>query len=216
MNIIKASFNALWQNNLYVFFNTDFILVLYCILFITLLLENGFLPLSFLPGDSLLILVGFLISKGKMNFFISLIVLTSASGLGYWISYIQGKWLKDKSNVIKKWFLYIPVKYQNRANFLLCHYGLYVLLFGRFISVVRTILPILSGLSRLNNIHFQIFNWLSAFFWVLVLIAIGFFLGKLNIFHQYEQNMLCILTIIPLFFLIVSLFYLLFIYYKKK
>ncbi|WJV63308.1 hypothetical protein PCO86_04390 [Pectobacteriaceae bacterium CE70] len=39
------------------------------VLFIAILLENGFLPLSFLPGDTLLILAGALISRGVLPFF---------------------------------------------------------------------------------------------------------------------------------------------------
>lgn len=51
-------------------------------------LENGLLPASFLPGDSLLLLSGALIAKGVMGFAPTLLILTAAAGLGCWLSYI--------------------------------------------------------------------------------------------------------------------------------
>lgn len=51
-------------------------------------MENGLLPASFLPGDSLLLLSGALIAKGVMGFAPTLLILTAAAGLGCWLSYI--------------------------------------------------------------------------------------------------------------------------------
>lgn len=209
--------NGLWKYDFYVFFNSNTKLAIYGMLFIILFLENGFIPLSFLPGDSLLILVGVLISKGMMNFFISFFILISASGLGYWMSYIQGKWLK-KRNITKKFLLYISLKNYKRANFLLFRYGILALFFGRFIGFIRTILPTLAGISGLSNSIFQIFNWMSAIFWVLTLVTLGFFLGETYVFNQYEQKIILILMIIPCILLISGLLISLYIFlvYMRK
>ena len=63
--------------------------MLYFVLFMILFLENGLLPAAFLPGDSLLVLVGVLIAKGAMGFPETLLLLTAAASLGCWLSYIR-------------------------------------------------------------------------------------------------------------------------------
>ncbi len=67
--------------------------MLYFVLFVILFLENGLLPAAFLPGDSLLVLVGVLIAKGAMGYPQTILLLTVAASLGCWVSYIQGRWL---------------------------------------------------------------------------------------------------------------------------
>ncbi len=64
--------------------------MLYFVLFVILFLENGLLPAAFLPGDSLLVLVGVLIAKGAMGYPQTILLLTVAASLGCWVSYIQG------------------------------------------------------------------------------------------------------------------------------
>ena len=93
MDIFKDLIHALWQQDYVTLADPTLVWALYFILFMILFLENGLLPAAFLPGDSLLILVGVLIAKGTMNFPLTLFILTTAASLGCWVSYIQGKWL---------------------------------------------------------------------------------------------------------------------------
>ena len=78
-------------------------------------MENGLLPASFLPGDSLLLLSGALIAKGVMGFAPTLLILTAAAGLGCWLSYIQGRWL-GHTGLVKSWLLQLPAQYHQRAH----------------------------------------------------------------------------------------------------
>lgn len=86
-------------------------------MFATLFLENGLLPASFLPGDSLLILAGALIAQGVMDFLPTIAILTAAASLGCWLSYIQGRWLGN-TKTVKGWLAQLPAKYHQRAT---CH-----------------------------------------------------------------------------------------------
>jgi hypothetical protein len=56
--------------------NPSMIGMLYFVLFVILFLENGLLPAAFLPGDSLLVLVGVLIAKGAMGYPQTILLLT--------------------------------------------------------------------------------------------------------------------------------------------
>lgn len=64
MDVLREILHALWQQDFSKLADPNVIWVIYGILFTTLFLENGLLPASFLPGDSLLLLAGALIAKG--------------------------------------------------------------------------------------------------------------------------------------------------------
>ncbi|STV48149.1 DedA family inner membrane protein YqjA [Klebsiella pneumoniae] len=68
MELFTQLLNALWAQDYETLANPSMIGMLYFVLFMILFLENGLLPAAFLPGDSLLVLVGVLIAKGAMGF----------------------------------------------------------------------------------------------------------------------------------------------------
>lgn len=65
MELLTQLLNALWAQDFETLANPSMIGMLYFVLFMILFLENGLLPAAFLPGDSLLILVGVLIAKAR-------------------------------------------------------------------------------------------------------------------------------------------------------
>lgn len=178
-------------------------------------MENGLLPAAFLPGDSLLILVGVLIAKGTMSFPLTILVLTTGASLGCWVSYLQGRWLGNTPTV-QKWLSHLPAQYHLRAHSMFHRHGLSALLIGRFIAFVRTLLPTIAGLSGLSNARFQFFNWVSAFLWVVILTVIGFALGKTPIFRRYEDEMMFFLMMLPLALLVFGLVGSLVVIWRKR
>ena len=88
MELLTQLLNALWSQDFETLANPSMIGMLYFVLFMILFLENGLLPAAFLPGESLLGLVGVLIAKGAMGFPQTVILLTVAASLGCWLSYI--------------------------------------------------------------------------------------------------------------------------------
>jgi len=215
MDIFKNLIHALWQQDYVTLADPSLVWALYFILFIILFLENGLLPAAFLPGDSLLILVGVLIAKDAMNFPLTLAILTTAASLGCWLSYIQGKWLGN-TRLVQKWLSHLPAQYHQRAHQLFHRHGLSALLAGRFIAFVRTLLPTIAGLSGLSNARFQFFNWLSGLLWVLILTVLGFALGKTPLFRRYEDQLMFCLMLLPVVLLVFGLCGSLFMLWRKK
>ncbi|WP_413736893.1 DedA family protein [Sodalis sp. RH21] len=215
MDILKSLVHALWQQDFETLADPTLVWTIYLVLFVILFLENGLLPAAFLPGDSLLILVGVLIAKGTMNFPLTLLVLTAAASLGSWISYIQGKWLGN-TRLVQSWLSHLPAQYHQRAHLMFHRHGLSALLIGRFVAFVRTLLPTIAGLSGLSDARFQLFNWLSAFIWVFILTTVGFLLGKTALFQYYEDELMLGLMLLPLFFLVIGLAGSLLILWRKK
>ena len=108
MAVIQDIIAALWQHDFAALADPHVVSVVYFVMFATLFLENGLLPASFLPGDSLLLLAGALVAQGVMDFVPTILILTTAASLGCWLSYIQGRWLGN-TQTVKGWLAQLPV-----------------------------------------------------------------------------------------------------------
>lgn len=215
MGVLHEIVQALWHQDFAALANPDVIWIVYGIMFTTLLLENGLLPASFLPGDSLLLLAGAMIAKGVMEFIPTLLILTLAASLGCWLSYLQGRWLGN-TRLVKSWLMHLPAQYHQRAWNLFHRHGLMALLVGRFLAFVRTILPTMAGISGLKNGRFQLFNWLSGILWVGILVSLGYAISQVPFIKRHEDQVMAILMILPLVLLCAGLFGSLVLVFKRK
>ena len=215
MELLTQLLNALWAQDFETLANPSMIGMLYFVLFTILFLENGLLPASFLPGDSLLLLAGALIAKGVMDFVPTLAILTAAASLGCWLSYNQGRWLGN-TETVKGWLAHLPHKYHQRATCMFDRHGLLALLAGRFLAFVRTLLPTMAGISGLPNRRFQFFNWLSALLWVCVVTGLGYALSMIPFVKRHEDQVMTCLMILPIALLLAGLLGTLFVVIKKK
>lgn len=205
--ILKYDFNKLNNNK--------FSWIIYIIIFLIVFLENGFLLAAFLPGDTLIFLSGTLALKKILSFYLSFFLLIIAASFGYWIGFIQGKYIKKKQ-LIKKIINKIPYKYYKKTNKLFEKNGLYALIIGRFIVFSRTILPILAGLSNLNQKNFQIFNWISSFLWIGSIFTLSYIVNQLPIIKTYEKTFINCLFLFPIILFITGLIVFLIIFIKNK
>lgn len=215
MGVLHEIVQALWHQDFAALANPNVIWIVYGIMFTTLLLENGLLPASFLPGDSLLLLAGAMIAKGVMEFIPTLLILTLAASLGCWLSYLQGRWLGN-TRLVKSWLMHLPAQYHQRAWNLFHRHGLMALLIGRFLAFVRTILPTMAGISGLKNGRFQLFNWLSGALWVGILVSLGYAISQVPFIKRHEDQVMAILMILPLVLLCAGLFGSLVLVFKRK
>ncbi|WP_318375242.1 DedA family general envelope maintenance protein YghB [Enterobacter sp.] len=215
MVVIQDIIAALWHHDFAALADPHVVGVVYFVMFATLFLENGLLPASFLPGDSLLLLTGALIARGVMDFIPALVILTTAASLGCWLSYIQGRWLGN-TRVVKSWLAQLPVKYHERATCMFERHGLLALLVGRFLAFVRTLLPTMAGISGLSNRRFQFFNWLSALLWVGAVTSLGYALSMIPFVKRHEDQVMTFLMILPIFLLVAGLLGTVIVVIKKK
>ncbi|MFJ5357490.1 DedA family protein [Pectobacterium sp. CHL-2024] len=215
MSVVHDIIQALWLQDFSALADPHVVWVVYGILFTTLFLENGLLPASFLPGDSLLLLTGAMIAKGVMSFFPTMILLTVAASLGCWLSYLQGRWLSD-TRLVKGWLLQLPAHYHQRAHHLFHRHGLMALLVGRFLAFIRTLLPTMAGISGLNNTRFQIFNWLSGLLWVGGIVTLGYALSHIPLVKRYEDQVMTALILLPIILLVSGLIGMAVMVWRKK
>ncbi|WP_294909380.1 DedA family protein [Tatumella sp. UBA2305] len=215
MSAIHEIIHALWHQDFAVLADPHVIWIVYAVMFCMLFLENGLLPAAFLPGDSLLLLAGAMIARGVMGFIPTIVILTCAASLGFWMGYLQGRWLGN-TRLVQGWLKHLPAKYHQRAWQMFNRHGLAALLAGRFLAFVRTVLPTMAGISGLSNTRFQLFNWLSGLLWVVLLVALGYGFSHVPFIKRHEDQVMTLLMLLPLLLLVCGLAGSLVFLWKKK
>ena len=215
MVVIQHIATALWQHDFAALADPHIVGIVYCVMFATLFLENGLLPASFLPGDSLLLLAGAMIGRGVMDLVPTVLILTVAASLGCWLSYLQGRWLGN-TRTVKGWLAHLPAQYHHRATYMFDRHGLLALLVGRFLAFIRTLLPTMAGISGLPARKFQLFNWLSGFLWVSVITGFGYAISMIPFVKHHEDQVMTCLMILPVLLLVGGLMGTVLVVIRKK
>ncbi|EPS0558331.1 DedA family protein [Enterobacter roggenkampii] len=185
------------------------------LLFAVIFLESTLLPAAFLPGDSLLLLAGALSACGVLPFLPTMGLLIVATGGGYWLSYLQGRWL-GHTVWFRRQLARVPERHHHRALHLTECYGPQALLIGRFIGFVRTLLPLLAGVSDFRSGRFQFFSWLGALLWVCTLMMAGSILTAFPFFQKNDVGGMKLLLILPVFLLVAGIVGSLVIFWRRE
>lgn len=156
----------------------------YLVLFMIIFSETGFVVTPFLPGDSLLFVIGALGASHALNFKVALILLIIAAIAGNTINYFIGRMLGQKilamknSRLIKKEYLYKTQYFYNK------HGGKAIIL-SRFLPIIRTFAPFVAGVGKMKFAKFCFFNVIGGLAWVLLFMCAGFFFGN---FEHVKNN----------------------------
>lgn len=159
---------------------------IYFILFAIILLENGVPPMIWLPGDSLLFLSGILAGEGFFDLSSLLVVYILAGFFGYQISYTLGFRL-GLPLITRHFSRIVTEKNLVRSGEFYCRWGNTAITIGRFIPIIRTIVPFLAGISRMNSNQFTAYNILGAFLWPLFVCGFGYLCAVLPWLATYRD-----------------------------
>ncbi len=150
----------------------------YLILFLIIFAETGLVVTPFLPGDSLLFVVGTLSGTGYLNIWICYLILLTAAILGdsvnYWVGQKMGpKVFSNKnSRIFKKAYLEKTREFYEK-------HGKKTIILARFAPIVRTFAPFVAGVGQMHYQTFLLYNIIGAFIWVTSLLFAGYFFGSL-------------------------------------
>lgn len=139
--------------------------------------ETGLLVGFFLPGDSLLFTAGILSGQGFLNIFWLCLVLFLATLLGDNVGYQIGKHAGPKLFSRPKSRLFNPEHLKRSHDFFEKHGGKAVVI-ARFVPVVRTFSPVVSGVARMPFAKFILYSVVGALLWSVGLTLLGFWLGS--------------------------------------
>jgi membrane-associated protein len=150
----------------------------YAILFLIIFCETGLIVTPFLPGDSLLFVVGTFAAREDLDRNTLLMLLPLAAIIGdnvnYWVGHFFGPRMAEKGK--SRW---IRQEYMDRTGHFYEKYGGKTVFLGKFLPIIRTFAPFVAGIGSMTYPRFLFFNITGAITWVFVFVLGGYFFGNL-------------------------------------
>lgn len=140
-----------------------------------MLAENLFPPI---PSEVILPLTGFLVEQGSLVFLPALVVATVGSLVGALVLYALGRWGGRELILRHGRVLRLKEADLDRADGWFDRYGGAVVLFGRIVPGVRSLVSIPAGLSEMPLGRFVLLTALGSGVWNTLLIGLGWLLGE--------------------------------------
>lgn len=166
----------------------------YVLLFAIIFAETGLVVTPFLPGDSLIFVIGMLVAMGLLSFPITLSVLLAAAILGDTVNYHIGKFIGPKAFSMNSRFL--KHEHLMKAQEFYEKHGPQTIIMARFVPIVRTFAPFVAGIGTMNYRKFILFNIVGAVLWVVGLLVAGYFLGEFEIIKKNLEKVLILIVFI--------------------
>mgnify|MGYP003586028124 FL=1 len=169
---------------------------IYVLLFLIVFVETGVVVMPFLPGDSLLFIVGALAGVGLLSFPIACAVLIVAAILGDQCNYAIGRYFGPKV------FQWENSKFFNKKAFDQAHgfyerYGGITVILARFMPFIRTFAPFVAGVAAMDRGKFTLFNVAGALIWVLGIVTAGFFFGNIPWVRENLEKIIWAMILVP-------------------
>jgi membrane-associated protein len=138
--------------------------------------ESGLMVGFFFPGDSLLFTAGVLASAQFLNIWILIPLVFSAAilgdNIGYWIGRKAGEKLFDRENSF-----FFRRSNAEKAKQFFAEHGSRAVILARFVPVVRTFVPVVAGIGKMDYKKFFLFDLIGGVVWGIGLPLAGFLLG---------------------------------------
>jgi Uncharacterized membrane-associated protein len=155
----------------------------YMIIFVIVFCETGLVVTPFLPGDSLIFAVGALSANGAFNIFVFYIILVFAAILGDTVNYHIGQLLSNKVES-KENIRFIKREYLEKTQTFFNRHGGKTIIIARFIPIIRTFAPFVSGVGKMSYLKFLSYNIIGGTAWVAIALFSGYFFGNLPLVKE--------------------------------
>jgi membrane-associated protein len=177
-------------------FVTTYGMWVYVLLFAIVFIETGVVVMPFLPGDSLMFVVGAMCGAGFLDFHIAIPLLLVAAIAGDQCNYSIGRYLGPKV------FQWEQSRFFNKRAFDQAHafyerYGGITIVLARFMPFIRTFAPFVAGVALMGRGKFTMFNVLGAVLWVVGICTAGYFFGNLPWVQENLEKIIWALILIP-------------------
>jgi len=150
----------------------------YALLFLIIFVETGVVVMPFLPGDSLLFVVGALAGAGLMNLGLVLPLLIAAAILGNQSNYAIGRLVGPRvfQWESSRWF---NKKAFNQAHDFYERYGGTTIVLARFMPFLRTFAPFVAGVAQMTRSKFTLYDVTGGLLWICSLTLAGYAFGNI-------------------------------------
>jgi membrane-associated protein len=168
---------------------------IYAILFLVVFVETGLVVMPFLPGDSLLFVVGAMAGAELLSLPWVLGLLTAAAILGDQCNYFIGRHFGQRLlNANTRWF---NRQAYDQAHAFYERYGSITIVLARFLPFIRTFAPFVAGVADMDRRRFTLFNFLGAFIWVWGICIAGYMFGHIGWVKANLDKIIWAMILIP-------------------
>lgn len=164
------------------------------ILALIIFAETGLVMFPFLPGDSMLFIVGVFCGAGLLPYGLAASALIAAAVLGDALNYAIGR--RFGAGLVRRFAAAARGHAQAQAYFE--RNGARTVVIARFVPVLRTFAPFAAGFSRMPWAQFTRWNVLSALVWVLSLTGLGLLVGDLPMIRKNLSSAILVVVAISL------------------
>jgi membrane-associated protein len=161
-------------------------------------IESGLLVGFFLPGDSLLFTAGLLSAEGSLpSIWILLALVPIAAFLGDQTGYAIGR--KGGPAVFNRpESRFFHQENVDRAAAFFAKYGPRTVILARFVPIVRTFVPVMAGVSKMEYKTFVAYNAIGAILWGIGVTLLGYLLGQVEFVKSNIEPILIAIVAISL------------------
>ena len=194
---MEISWHLIWD--IFIHLNDYLVLLIqnygniaYAIIFLIIFCETGLVVFPFLPGDSMIFIIGALGANGEINLLLIAALMMVAAVLGNEVNFRIGRYLGPI--VFEKDIRFLKKEYLYRTQEFFARHGNKTIFLARFFPIIRTFAPFVAGGGNMDRRVFSIFNGLGSICWVLIFLLGGYVFGNIP---QVEKNFtLCIFGIL--------------------
>jgi membrane-associated protein len=177
-------------------FVRDYGLWVYVVLFLIIFVETGVVIMPFLPGDSLLFVVGALCGAGLLAYPLCIGLLFAAAVLGNHSNFSIGRYFGARV------FQWQDSRFFNRQAFDRAHafyenYGGITLVAARFVPFLRTFAPFVAGVAQMTRSKFMLYDLIGGGLWVGGIVTIGYFFGNLPWVKAHLDTIIWTMILVP-------------------
>jgi membrane-associated protein len=168
----------------------------YALLFLIIFVETGVVVMPFLPGDSLLFVVGAMCGVGLMSYPTSVTLLLAAAVLGNQSNYAVGRFFGPR---VFKWedSRYFNKKAFDQAHAFYERYGGITIVAARFMPFLRTFAPFVAGVAQMTRSKFSFYDVTGGALWVGSIVTAGYFFGSVPWVKMNLDKIIWAMILIP-------------------
>jgi membrane protein DedA with SNARE-associated domain len=173
----------------------------YIILLLSTIIEGIPLVGMAIPGNTTIMIGGFLAKLGSLNLYWVLIASATGALIGDYIGFSIGKYYGMSFIEKLRPYLFISDSHINKAKKLLSDHTGKSLIIGRFTPATRSLMPFLVGTTNTSYSSFWFFNITGGLLWVFSSVMIGYLFGSAyHIVSGYIGRILIIAIIATILF----------------
>ncbi|MGH8795644.1 MAG: DedA family protein [Caldimonas sp.] len=169
---------------------------IYGLLFLIIFVETGVVVMPFLPGDSLLFVVGAMCGTGLLSLPAVLVLLSVAAILGNQSNYAIGRHFGPKV------FQWESSRFFNRKAFDQAHafyekYGGVTIVVARFMPFLRTFAPFVAGVAQMTRRKFTLYDVTGGVLWVCSVTLAGYAFGNIPWVQEHLDKIIWSAILLP-------------------